>query len=147
MQETMTSIPHANFVPKNKTPTTTWENISVQFSGFLWGIKAHEVQAHGSRKLFTYPLVITEVKCGGGTHLTFAVIVLVISNTENNSGEAWCRGVIVGDVIVEINSTKITPHEDLRKLESKEEKVVSDTIQNILRIGGNILCCCGSKED
>jgi hypothetical protein len=76
----MTSTPYANFVSKNKTPMTTWENISVQFNGCLWGIKANEVQTHGSGKLFTYPLVITEVKCGGST--PHAIPLIFVTSTE-----------------------------------------------------------------
>jgi hypothetical protein len=104
------TVRYANFVPINTSTHTAWEDVEVDLTSRIWGITANQ-----NNKRFTYPLRVTHVRCGE---------------------EGWCRGVLVGDIIVEINSIKVTQDEDLLKLRTDENKFVSDTIQRILIIGG-----------
>jgi hypothetical protein len=64
----MQSIRYDHFVPKNKI-ATIWQDISVNFTSRWWGIKANEQETRDGNKMFTYPLMVTEVTCGGSRSL------------------------------------------------------------------------------
>jgi hypothetical protein len=121
--KTMTTVPHATFVPKHSVvgsweAVDTWERVHVSLEDRLWGMKADETFTVDGNKWFTFPLVVTHVTRGG---------------------EAWSRGVLVGDKVIEINSVQVSSRGDLLELERDKKKFVSDTIQDILSLGGRLL--------
>jgi hypothetical protein len=92
-----------------------WDDLSIAFASATWGMKANEAVTPDGRRIFVYPLTVTEVVSGG---------------------EAERKGVKTGDVVVEMNSTPVRPRGDLRVIVSDQRQPVSDTIQEILVRGG-----------
>jgi hypothetical protein len=135
---TRTSVPITNFLRKKVRPAEApWQEIDVSLHCSMWGVKASEAVGTDGTKFFIYPLTITEVVEGG---------------------EGAQVGIQVGDIVVEINSIKVTTQSDLVDLPSEEHKPVSVHIQRLLYAGGvcqmkimrntRQICCtsCGSKD-
>lgn len=92
-----------------------WENLSFTLTGQLWGIKANQIVKTESYREFTYPLSVTEVQHGGEAHRV---------------------GIMVGDIIVQINSVKVRARVDLIELPNDHEKTVCSEVHQLLVSGG-----------
>jgi transcription initiation factor TFIIIB Brf1 subunit/transcription initiation factor TFIIB len=138
------TVPYGCFVPKKNTlgswdsSRIIWNEFSRSFSQDVWGIKAHEAVSPDGVRSFVYPLEVTEVVHGE---------------------EAYTHGLSKGDIIVEMNSIKVTARKDLLQLPSDQKRSVSMIVQKILMTGGpcemkikrgsrcNVLCTeCGSSD-
>jgi hypothetical protein len=109
--QTLCATPATGFVRKEDL----YEEITVCFQNTLWGIKAREALADDGIRYFTYPLTVTHVIWGG---------------------EAFHHGLAVGDMVVEMNSVRVTSSRgDLLDI-SSQQKGVSPSVQEMLRLGG-----------
>jgi hypothetical protein len=110
------SIPITDFTRKTLLPTAAaWREIDISLSCNLWGVKASEAMGSDGVRFFIYPLTITEVVAGG---------------------EGARAGILVGDVVVALNSMQVTTQADLVDLPSEGHKQVSAHIQHLLYAGG-----------
>jgi transcription initiation factor TFIIIB Brf1 subunit/transcription initiation factor TFIIB len=109
------TVSFKHFTHKKQCARSSWVEITVVLHASTWGIKAGESVGADGKKFFIYPIRVTDVM---------------------KEGEGARNGIAVGDIVVEMNSVKVTAIEDLIDLPSMVHKGVSVPIQRMLNTGG-----------